>query len=130
MHSNSVTLNQPISENEPLKIKIRKITRNYLDNAINNPEHGAFLEQYFRSPYFHEDEAAHQAEEPALQPLYSLLVEGQRQSLIKEADPELLVTLVCGMLNEVAKVVIYTQKPLTHADWELTFSVLWDGIRA
>lgn len=130
MHSNSVTLNQPISENEPLKIKIKKIARNYLDNNVNNPEHSAFLEQYFRSPYFHEDDAARQAEEPALQPLYSLLVEGQRQSLIKEADPELLVTLVCGMLNEVAKVSIYTHKPITHVEWELTFSVLWDGIRA
>ncbi|MEI7582167.1 TetR/AcrR family transcriptional regulator [Runella sp.] len=130
MHYNTADLNQPISENEPLKIKIKKIARNYLNNNINNPEHGAFLEQYFRSPYFHEDDATHQAEELALQPIYSLLVEGQRQSLIKDADPELLVTLVCGMLNEVAKVSIYTQKPITPAEWELTFSVLWDGIRS
>jgi TetR/AcrR family transcriptional repressor of multidrug resistance operon len=123
-------LNQQISDNEPLKIKIKKIARNYLDNNINNPEYGAFLEQYFRSPYFHEDDAERQTEEPALQPIYSLLVEGQRQSLIKDADPELLVTLVSGMLNEVAKVSIYTQKPITPAEWELTFGVLWDGIRA
>lgn len=130
MHYNTANLNQPISANEPLKIKIKKMARNYLDNNTNNPEHSAFLEQYFRSPYFYEDDAAHQAEELALQPIYSLLVEGQRQSLIKDADPELLVTLVCGMLNEVAKVSIYTQKPITNAEWELTFSVLWDGIRA
>jgi len=130
MRTGTNDLKQQISENEPLKIKIKKITRNYLDNNTNNPEYGAFLEQYFRSPYFHEDDATRQAEDMALLPIYSLLVEGQRQSLIKEADPELLVTLVCGMLNEVAKVSIYTQKPITHAEWELTFSVLWDGIRA
>ncbi len=130
MSTGTNDLKQQISENEPLKIKIKKLTRNYLDNNTNNPEHGAFLEQYFRSPYFHEDDASRQAEDMALLPIYSLVLEGQRQSLIKEADPELLVTLMCGMLNEVAKVSIYTQKPITHAEWELTFSVLWDGIRS
>lgn len=130
MHVSTNDLSQQITDSDPLKIKIKKIARNYLDNNINNPEYGAFLEQYFRSPYFQEDDATKAEEEIALQPIYQLVVEGQRQSLIKEADPELLVTLVCGMLNEIAKVSIYTQKPVTSAEWELTFSVLWDGIRS
>ncbi|MFN8347959.1 MAG: TetR/AcrR family transcriptional regulator [Spirosomataceae bacterium] len=130
MRNSTNDLTAQISENEPLKIKIKKLARNYLENNTNNPEYGAFLEQYFRSPYFHEDDATRAEEEIALQPIYRLVVEGQQQSLIKEADPELLVTLVCGMLNEVAKVSIYTQKPLTAAEWELTFSVLWDGIKS
>ncbi|AEI50049.1 TetR/AcrR family transcriptional regulator [Runella slithyformis] len=130
MHVSTNDLTRHITDSDPLKIKIKKIAHNYLDDNINNPEYGAFLEQYFRSPYFHEDDATKAEEEIALQPIYQLVVEGQRQSLIKEADPELLVTLVCGMLNEMAKVAIYTQKPITPADWELTFSVLWDGIRS
>lgn len=130
MHVSTNDLTQEISDSDPLKIKIKKIARNYLDDNIKNPEYGAFLEQYFRSPYFHEDDSTKAEEEIALRPIYQLVVEGQRQSLIKEADPELLVTLVCGMLNEMAKVAIYTQKPITPADWELTFSVLWDGIRS
>jgi TetR/AcrR family transcriptional regulator, multidrug resistance operon repressor len=130
MHVSTSDLTQQITETDPLKIKIKKIARNYLDDNIKNPEYGAFLEQYFRSPYFHEDDSTKVEEEIALQPIYQLVVEGQRQSLIKEADPELLVTLVCGMLNEMAKVAIYTQKPITPAEWELTFSVLWDGIRS
>lgn len=130
MHVSTSDLTQQIAETDPLKIKIKKIARNYLDDNIKNPEYGAFLEQYFRSPYFQEDDSTKAEEEIALQPIYQLVVEGQRQSLIKEADPELLVTLVCGMLNEMAKVAIYTQKPVTPAEWELTFSVLWDGIRS
>lgn len=130
MHVSTNDLTQQMSDSDPLKIKIKKIARNYLDDNINNPEHRAFLEQYFRSPYFHKDDSAQVEEEIALQPIYQLVVEGQRQSLIKEADPELLVTLVCGMLNEMAKVSIYTRKPITPAEWELTFSVLWDGIRS
>lgn len=118
-----------ILENDPLKIRINKMARNYLNDNIRRPEHGAFLEQYFRSPYLQEDDETRLEEEKALQPIYQLVVEGQRQSLIKDANPEWLVLLVCGMLNEVAKQVIYTKKPITEAEWELTFSVLWDGIK-
>ncbi|AXE17564.1 TetR/AcrR family transcriptional regulator [Runella rosea] len=130
MHVGINTLTTQILETDPLKIKIKKIARNYLDDHINNPEYGAFLEQYFRSPYFHKGDATRVEKEITKQPLYQLIVEGQHQSLIKEANPELLVTLVYGMLNEMAKVSIYTQKPVTAAEWELTFSVLWDGIRS
>ena len=131
MRGNTTDVSQQISVNDPLKIKIKKIARNYLDDNIKNPEYGAFFEQYFRSPYFHQDNTIRTEEAKSVQPIHQLIVEGQHQSLIKEADPELLVTLVYGMLNEVAKTAaIYTQKNLTQAEWELTFSVLWDGIKA
>jgi len=130
MRANTNDLTHELTGDEPLKIKIKKIARNFLENNIKNPEYGAFLEQYFRSPFFHEDDSIRNEEDQALQPIYQLVLEGQRQSLIKEANPELLVTLVCGMLNELAKQAIYTQQPISTTDWEMTFSVLWDGIRA
>lgn len=130
MHENTNDLTQELTGDEPLKIKIKKMTRNFLENNVKNPEYSAFFEQYFRSPYFQEDDSTRKEEDQALQPIYQLLLEGQRQSLIKEANPKLLVTLVCGMLNELAKQAIYTQTPISSTDWEMTFSVLWDGIRA
>ncbi len=93
---NITDISQQISDNDPLKIKIKKIARNYLDDHINHPEYGAFFEQYFRSPYFQKDDFNRSEGEKSLHPIYQWVVEGQRQSLIKEADPEWLVTLILG----------------------------------
>ncbi|MEZ4901833.1 MAG: TetR/AcrR family transcriptional regulator [Spirosomataceae bacterium] len=125
----SSDLSEGVANNDPLKISINKMTRNYLNDSIKNPAHSAFLEQYFRSPYVEKEEKIRLEETKTLQPLYALVKEGQRQGLIKEADTDWLVMLICGLLNEVARQVIYTRKPLIETEWELTFGVLWDGIK-
>lgn len=122
-------LNAGILDTDPLRLKIQKITRNYLDDNLKYPEYAAFFEQYFRSPYYVETETTQAEESSIMQPIYDLVVEGQQQTIIKEADPDLLVTLVCGMLNELAKQVHFTGKPISEQAWELTFAVIWDGVK-
>ncbi|WP_080058397.1 TetR/AcrR family transcriptional regulator [Spirosoma aerolatum] len=122
-------LNAGIAATDPLRVKIQKITRNYLDDNLKYPEYAAFFEQYFRSPYFAETEVIRAEEASVMQPIYDLVVEGQQQMIIKEANPDLLVTLVCGMLNELAKQALFSQQPISKSDWELTFSVIWDGVK-
>lgn len=123
-------LTDGIQANEPLKVRIKKISRNYFDSNLLHPEQGAFFEQYFRSPYYHETDTIKHEEESVMLPIYDIVVEGQQQGIIKEANPELLVTLICGMLNELAQTTLYTQQALSEADWELTFRVIWDGIKS
>lgn len=123
-------LTDGIQANEPLKVRIKKISRNYFDSNLLHPERGAFFEQYFRSPYYHETDTIKHEEESVMLPIYDIVVEGQQQGIIKEANPELLVTLICGMLNELAQTTLYTQQALSEADWELTFRVIWDGIKS
>lgn len=118
-----------IEPEDPIRIKIQKIARNYLNDNIDYPEYAVFFDQYFRSPYYVETDVILAEENSVLQPVYDLVVEGQKQTIIKEADPDLLVTLVCGMLNELAKQVLLTKKPLRESDWALTFSVIWDGVK-
>lgn len=124
-----IDLNAGISETDPLRVKIQKITRNYLNDNLNNPEYTAFFEQYFRSPYSVETEDTRAEETTMMQPIYELVVQGQQQTIIKEAKPDLLVTLVCGMLDELARQVHFTGNPISESDWELTFSVIWDGVK-
>ncbi len=118
------------STNEPLKRRVNKICYNLLTDNILHPEYGAFFEQYFRSPFFHENESVLAEENVVMQPFYELILEGQQQGIVKETDPELLVTLICGMLETVAKVSFYSQKGVSTEEWETIFGVIWDGIKS
>lgn len=118
-----------ITDTDPLRVKIHKMTRNYLNDNVSRPEYIAFFEQYFRSPYSAETAETRAEETNVMQPIYDLVVQGQRETIIKEADPDLLVTLVCGMLDELARQAHFTGRPVSEADWELVFSVIWDGVK-
>jgi AcrR family transcriptional regulator len=115
---------------ESVKIKVKKIAFNYLSNSILSPERSVFFEQYFRSPYFQETEAVLFEENLVMKPIYDVVAEGQRQDIIKKIDQEMLVTLVCGMLDSVAKTAIYEGKDIDQIDFEVIFSVIWDGIKS
>lgn len=119
-----------ISTHEPLKKRVNKICYNLLINNLLYPENGAFFEQYFRSPFFHETESVLAEENMVMQPFYNLIIEGQQHGIVKETDPELLVTLICGMLETVAKVAFYSRKSISDIEWDTIFGIIWDGIKS
>lgn len=118
-----------IVSTDPLRVKLQKIARNYLNNCIEHPEYEAFFEQYLRSPYAQQIEAVQTEENALLQPVYELVIQGQQETIIKEAPADMLVTMVCGMLSALGKEAYYTQQPLTETAWQMAFSVIWDGIK-
>lgn len=122
-------LPRDIDESDPLRIKLQKISYNYLTDCIEHPEYAAFFEQYSRSPYVQHTESVQVEENALLQPIYALVVQGQQETIIKEAPADMLVTMVCGMLNALAQQASYTQQPITEAIWQTAFSVIWDGIK-
>jgi TetR/AcrR family transcriptional regulator, multidrug resistance operon repressor len=115
---------------DPVKLKIKQIAYNYLNDSILNPQKAVFFEQYFRSPYYHETENILKEEDQILQPVYEVVIEGQKQRIIKEIDADMLVTMVCGMLDGLAKIAFYTEKNYSESEWELIFSVVWDAIKS
>ncbi|WP_337042929.1 TetR/AcrR family transcriptional regulator [Emticicia sp. 17c] len=130
LRKSSADVTKDIPASEPLKKRVNSICRNFLMNNILHPEYGAFFEQYFRSPFFHETESILAEENKVMQPIYDVIAEGQQQGIVKDADPELLVTLVCGMLETVAKVAFYSQKSVSEQEWDTIFGVIWDGLRS
>jgi TetR/AcrR family transcriptional regulator, multidrug resistance operon repressor len=118
-----------IAPTDPIRAQVEKLARNYLNENLEHPEYGAFFEQYYRSPFYAEAETSLAEENSALQPIYDIIERGQAGQVIKAANPDLLVTLFCGMLNEAAKQPLYTGQPFSETDWQTTFAVLWDGIK-
>jgi TetR/AcrR family transcriptional regulator, multidrug resistance operon repressor len=117
-------------EDDALKVKIRKITRSYLNESIAHPEYGAFLEQYYRSSYFLENTTNQIEDNQVVRPIFVLLKEGQKQGVFKETEVELLVSLVTGMLNEIARQAFMTNTPVNDQQWNQIFAVIWDGLRS
>jgi AcrR family transcriptional regulator len=119
-----------IPSNDPTKLKIQKLAFSYLKNSLENPEYAAFFEQYYRSPFFSETAELDVAADGLMQPIYEMVLRGQEEHIIKNLPAELLVTLVCGMLNELARQAMYEKRLVTDEEWKGAFSVLWDGIKA
>lgn len=130
MRTTTSDLSSGINTNDSVKSKIKKISHNYLLDNILKPQKSVFFEQYFRSPFFHETESVLTEEDQILQPIYQLVVEGQHQDIIKKANPDLLVTIVCGMLESVAKTAVYTETSISNSEWELIFGIVWDAIKS
>lgn len=113
----------------PLKAKIHALAYNYLQICLQHPEYDAFFEQYYRSPYFAETAEQLTEETSLMQPIIEVVLQGQQEGIIKNADPELLVMLVCGMISEAARQANYAQRTVSEAEWQTIFAVLWDGVK-
>jgi AcrR family transcriptional regulator len=117
------------SKKKSTKLKIKTLCYDYLQNNLLYPEYNVFFEQYFRSPFHSETEDVLAVENQLLAHIYQLISEGQAKKKIKNIDAELLMTMVCGMLNEVAKLKIYTNKKVEEQEWETIFEIIWDAIK-
>ncbi|NJN34024.1 MAG: TetR/AcrR family transcriptional regulator, partial [Saprospiraceae bacterium] len=103
---------------------------NYLKNSLENPENSVFFDQYFRSNYALNLPETEQEENALMKPIFDLVLKGQREHIIKNIDAALLVTLVCGMLNELSRVAVFEQRAVSEQEWRDTFTVIWDGIKS
>lgn len=111
-----------------VKQKIQSIAYNYVVAHLKHPEWAAFLEQFYRSPYFQAAGQGIHMENPTLRPILNVIKEGQKQDLIKDIDPSLLVSLSCGLLD--ALVLNIEVKEDIQDKFELAFPILWDAIKS
>ncbi len=113
----------------PLQEKLAKICFQYLKHSLAYPAHAIFYEQYIRSPYYTNNPSIQALEDALFHPFFQEIQQGQQQGLIKTLDIELLISMVCGSLEALAK--HFTQQPdiLSEEYWKQLFPVIWDGIK-
>lgn len=116
-------------ENEPFKIGIRKVWRNYLMHRIKYYEESIFLEQYYRSPYITKEHR--EFAESMKKPVHEIIRRGKEEMLVKaDIDDEMLFLSMLGFIRELADEHVSGVYTLDDAKIEQAFNLSWDLIKA
>jgi AcrR family transcriptional regulator len=112
---------------KPYKTGFDAIWKKYFFATLENPQATAFIEQYYRSPFYNK-KSKEQADE-SLQPIYDLLERGKKEKLIKNIDSDLLLAQLNGPIQDIVKMheagnLSINQHTVAHA-----LQMAWDSIK-
>ena len=113
--------------NGPFLDNFEQIWYNYLEYNLQKPEEGAFVEQYYRSPYLQPDVV--EETDRLLLPIFDLLERGKRERLVSPAPTPLLVSQLIGGINELVKWHLNGRILLDEAAKKQAFRMAWNSIK-
>jgi AcrR family transcriptional regulator len=116
-----------IDEQLRFEDRMQKLFRNIIYFKINHFEVSAFLEQSYHSPYVNAIDL--KKKQKAMEPLFALIKEGMEKKKIKNTEPQLLVSYLFGIVNEMVKRAYFSNKKLTDTIIEEVYAMFWDGIK-
>ena len=61
--------------------------------------------------------------------MFALIEEGIDKKKIKDVDPELVISFLFGIVNEMVKKAYFSNKKLSNEVIEKVYGMYWDGIR-
>jgi len=105
----------------------KKMWYNYLKYCLLKPEEGAFVEQYFRSPFLRPEIVAET--DLLLYPIFQLLERGKKEKLVNKFPTELLVSQLIGGINEIARWHHNGRLKLTNQSQKHAFEMAWNSIK-
>lgn len=112
----------------PFKTGLKTIWLNLLNYRIKNFKAALFVDQCFHSPFI--TQTTKELTKKLFAPLFSLMENGKKQQLIKDADTLLLLTFMAGSINETVKYAHYSNKKLNKETIDKMFGMCWDGLKA
>ena len=65
----------------------------------------------------------------AIDPIYALIREGIEKKKIKEVDPELIISYLFGIINEIVKKSYFSNRKLSPEALEQLYDMYRDGLR-
>ena len=95
--------------------------------ALHNPKDLQFLEAHFHSPYIKEDIRAQTFQDINL--FSEILLEGQRQGILKEMNVMMTFQIVEGIILSVIKGYFNNKYPLTKKEIQLAIEASWKAIK-
>ena len=107
--------------------KLKRLFVNIVKYKMTHFEVSAFLEQSYHSPFVCVTDL--KKKQKALDPLFALVEEGIAKKKIKDVAPELVITYLFGIVNEIVKKAYFSNKKLLPDVIEQVYAMFRDGIR-
>ena len=107
--------------------KMKVVFTNILSYKMKHFDVSAFLEQSYHSPFVCITDI--KKKQKAIDPLYALINEVIEKKKIKNVDPELVISYLFGILNEIVKKAYFSNKKLSADAIEQLYGMYRDGIR-
>lgn len=112
----------------PINVQLYKMWRAALESLVSNNLRIIFLEQFLISPYISESNKA--IDTSFRNYLKGLLDMGKKQSLIKDADNDILISLIIGFVRNFSSHLVNEHEGrLTEESIDKSFSLCWEAIK-
>ena len=107
--------------------RLHTVFTNIIRYKVSHFAVSAFLEQSYHSPFG--CAADLKKKQKALDPLFALIEEGIAQKKIKNVDPDLVISYLFGIVNELVKKSYFSNKKLSPEVVEQLYAMFRDGVR-
>lgn len=112
----------------PLKRRVHNLWNKALDHRLHRFDQAAFMEQFVNSSFMSDDSRAYTMR--IGEGLMQIVVEGQREEILKAVPIPFLSSTLFGSVRETARLIRAGSIADTEENRNIAFQLCWDGIRA
>lgn len=112
----------------PLKGRVRSVWNRMLDHRLQRLDQVTFMEQFVGSSFMSGESRVYT--ERLGEGLVQIVVEGQRQEILKAVPVSFLNSLFIGSVRETARLIRAGSITDTEENRAIAFQLCWDGIRS
>jgi TetR/AcrR family transcriptional regulator, repressor of fatR-cypB operon len=108
--------------------RFKRLQHNRLKFGVAFPKEFLFIDSYSYSPYI-SAEIRNMDDAGSTREVLSVIVEGQKQGMIKEMDALLCHQLIHGMIASIIKGYFIQKYPMTDLEVQQTLEACWKAIK-
>ncbi|AYN66991.1 TetR/AcrR family transcriptional regulator [Euzebyella marina] len=118
----------PAISHLPIKQQLFNIWSNVLNFRMANSAEVAFMHEFRYSPYLSDD--AKMMDREFVLHILKLLDAGKEELIVKDLSNDILLPLMYGYVDNLARHLVYKNIGLTPEIIRQTFTICWDAIKA
>lgn len=111
----------------PFEVRLKQVFVNIIQYKTAHFDVSAFLEQLYHSPFVCMTDIG--KKQKALSPLFQLIGEGISEKKIKDVEPDMVVSFLFGVVNEMVKKAYFSKKRISSDYIDQLYTMFFDGIR-